>query len=86
MVDAAQEYAQHIPMRVIADMLGFPPQDGPQFREFVEDVLEGINLPPDDRIERVSRLFGYLLAQVHDHLDEPRDDLTTYLINADLRP
>ena len=71
-------------MRVIADMLGFPPEDGPQFREFVEDLLEGINLPPEDRIERVSRLFDYLLAQVHDHLDNPRDDLTTYLINAEL--
>ena len=83
-VDAARDYAQHIPMRVIADMLGFPPEDGPQFREFVEDLLEGINLPPDERIERVSRLFDYLLAQVHDHLDHPRDDLTTYLINAEL--
>jgi len=83
-VDAANDYAQHIPVRVIADMLGFPPEDGPQFREFVEDLLEGINLPPDDRIERVSRLFDYLLAQVHDHLDQPRDDLTTYLINAEL--
>ena len=84
MVDAAFDYAQHIPMRVIANMLGFPPEDGPQFREFVEDLLEGINLPPDDRIERVSRLFDYLLAQVHDHLDRPRDDLTSYLINAEL--
>ena len=83
-VDAAAEYAQHIPVRVIADMLGFPPEDGPQFREFVEDLLEGINLPPDDRVERVSRLFNYLLAQVHDHLDKPRDDLTTYLIDAEL--
>jgi hypothetical protein len=83
-VDAAAEYAQHIPVRVIADMLGFPPEDGPQFREFVEDLLEGINLPPDERIARVSRLFGYLLAQVHDHLDNPRDDLTSYLINAEL--
>ena len=83
-VDVAHDYAQHIPMRVIANMLGFPPQDGPQFREFVEDLLEGINLPPDERIERVSRLFDYLLAQVHDHLDQPRDDLTTYLINAEL--
>ena len=52
-VDAAREYAQHIPVRVIADMLGFPPDDGPQFREFVTDLLEGINLPPDERIERV---------------------------------
>jgi cytochrome P450 len=83
-VDAASDYAQHIPIRVIADMLGFPPQDGPQFREFVEDLLEGINLPPDERITRVSRLFDYLIAQVHDHLDSPRDDLTTYLIDAEL--
>jgi cytochrome P450 len=83
-VDAARDYAQHIPVRVIADMLGFPPEDGPQFREFVEDLLEGVNLPPDERIERVSRLFGYLLAQVHDHLDNPREDLTTYLVNAEL--
>jgi cytochrome P450 len=83
-VDAASDYAQHIPVRVIADMLGFPPEDGPQFREFVEDLLEGINLQPDERIERVSRLFDYLEAQVRDHLDRPREDLTTYLINAEL--
>src|SRR5580704_10033161 len=30
-IDAAAEYAQHIPIRVIADMLGFPPEDGPKF-------------------------------------------------------
>jgi cytochrome P450 len=83
-VDAARDYAQHIPVRVIADMLGFPPEDGPQFRTFVEDLLEGVNLPPDERIERVSRLFEYLLAQVNDHLEHPRDDLTSYLINAEL--
>jgi cytochrome P450 len=83
-VDAAYDYAQHIPMRVIAGMLGFPPEDGPQFREFVEDLLESINLPPEQRIERVGRLFDYLRAQVADHLDHPRDDLTTYLLNAEL--
>jgi cytochrome P450 len=83
-VDAAGDYAQHIPMRVIADMLGFPPEDGPRFRVFVEDLLEGINLPPDERIQRVSRLFDYLLGQVHDHIDNPREDLTTYLLNVEL--
>jgi cytochrome P450 len=83
-VDAAADYAQHIPVRVIADMLGFPPQDGPQFREFAKNTLEGINLPPQDRVTRKSALFYYLLAQVHDHLENPRDDLTTFLINAEL--
>ena len=83
-VDAAAEYAQHIPMRVIASMLGFPPQDGPRFREFVENVLEGINLPPEERIARLEKLFDYLLAQVHDHLENPREDLTSYLIDAEI--
>jgi cytochrome P450 len=83
-VDAASEYAQHIPIRVIADMLGFPPEDGPRFREFVEDTLEGVNQPPEERIERMQQLFDYLLDQIRDHLDHPRDDLTTFLINAEL--
>jgi cytochrome P450 len=83
-VDAASEYAQHIPIRVIADMLGFPPEDGPRFREFVENTLEGVNQDPDERIERMEQLFDYLLAQIRDHVDRPRDDLTTFLIDAEL--
>jgi cytochrome P450 len=83
-VDAASDYAQHIPMRVIAGMLGFPPEDEPQFRKFVKSRLEGINLPQQERVTGMSALFHYLLAQVHDHLDNPRDDLTTFLINAEL--
>jgi cytochrome P450 len=83
-VDAARDYAQHIPMRVIADMLGFPQEDGPQFAEFVENTLEGINLPPEERMVVMTALFDYLLAQIHDHIDSPRDDLTTFLINAEL--
>jgi len=83
-VDAASEYAQHIPMRVIADVLGFPPEDGPQFRQFAHNTLEGINLPPQQRLTRMSALFYYLLAQVHDHVQNPRDDLTTFLIDAEV--
>jgi cytochrome P450 len=83
-VDAAVDYAQHIPMRVIANMMGFPAEDGPKFRVFVEDALEGINREPEERVERIENLFDYLVAQVHDHLDNPRDDLTNYLLNAEL--
>jgi cytochrome P450 len=83
-VDAAADYAQHIPMRVIAGMLGFPPQHAPQFREFARNTLEGINLPPQQRITRKSALYYYLLAQVHEHEEKTGDDLTTFLINAEL--
>jgi cytochrome P450 len=83
-VDAAQDYAQHIPMRVIADMLGFPPEDGPRFREFVEGVLEGVNDPPEERIGRFTQLNDYLLAQIQDHIANPREDLTSYLLDVEL--
>jgi cytochrome P450 len=83
-VDAARDYAQHIPMRVIADMLGFPPEDGPQFRLFVENTLEGVNLPPEERMAKMDALFDYLLDQIRDHVDHPRDDLTSFLIDAEL--
>ncbi|GAA4511940.1 cytochrome P450 [Actinoallomurus oryzae] len=82
-IDAARDYAQHIPMRVIGDMLGFPPEDGPRFREFVENTLEGVNLPPEERIARMEQLFDYLLEQIRDHVANPREDLTTYLVDAE---
>jgi cytochrome P450 len=83
-VDAAREYAQHIPMRVIGDMLGFPPEDHKRFGEFVEGVLEGIGDEPEVRLARGAKLNEYLLTQIHDHIANPRDDLTTYLLNVEL--
>ena len=58
-VDAATEYAMHIPMRVISDMLGFPPEDGPKFAEFVDSALEGANGTPEERQESGAELFDY---------------------------
>lgn len=86
-VDAAGEYAQHIPARVIADLLGFPPEDGPVFRAFVEDTLESVNLPLEERVARAGEtaLFDYVLERIRDHVARPRDDLTSYLVNAELR-
>jgi cytochrome P450 len=83
-VDAAEEYAQHIPVRVIAKMLGFPEDDADRFRGFVNHVLEEVSLPIEQRFEGMQLLFDYLREQVQDHLDNPRDDLTTYLLNAEL--
>jgi cytochrome P450 len=81
-VDAASQYAQHIPVRVISDMLGFPPEDGDLFRKFIHNVLEGLNNPREDRIAGFEELFEYLRAQIEDHVARPRDDLTTFLVEA----
>ncbi|HEV3226396.1 MAG TPA: cytochrome P450 [Acidimicrobiales bacterium] len=83
-VDAAEGYAQHIPVRVIAHMLGFPEEDADRFRGFVNHVLEGVALPLEQRFEGMNVLFEYLREQVQDHIDNPRDDLTTFLLEAEM--
>lgn len=83
-VDAAVEYAQHIPVRVIAHMLGFPLEDADRFRTFVNHVIEGVSLPMDQRIVGMMELFEYLKLQIEDHLATPRDDLTSFLLNAEM--
>src|SRR5580693_9467308 len=85
-VDAATEYAQHIPVRVIADMLGFPREDADLFRGFVHTFLEGVATPIEERLDELIEMFGYLQAQIDDHMAHPREDVTTYLINLEEDP
>ncbi len=83
-VDAALQYAQFIPVNVIARMLGFPPEDEATFRRFVHEVIERVNLPVEERIASFGELDRYLDRQVQEHRDNPRDDLTTYLLNVEI--
>jgi cytochrome P450 len=83
-VDAALQYAQHIPVNVISRMLGFPLEDDDLFREFVHDVLEGVNIAPEQRQASFDRLDEYVTVQIDDHIANPRDDLTSFLLSADI--
>ena len=82
--DAAAEYAQHIPVRVIANMLGLPEADGDVFRGFVHDVLEGVARPLEERIETFLALLAYLQGHIDDHLANPRDDMISFLLEAEI--
>ena len=85
-VDAAVGYAQHIPVRIIAKMLGVPESDGDIFRRFIHMILEtpgsGEELEPD------ATLDAYLDEQIDLHRQNPKTgdeaDLIDYLIAADI--
>ena len=83
-VDAAVDYAQHIPVNVISRMLGFPLEDDDLFRQFVHDILESINGDPEERIRSFERIDEYLSRQIADHRENPRDDLTSYLLDVEM--
>jgi cytochrome P450 len=82
--DAATEYAQHIPVRIIVKFLGFPEEDADLFRAFIKGVLEGINEPLDQRDVLLGDLDGYIDAQIADHIAHPRDDVTSFLLQAEI--
>ncbi len=83
-VDAALQYAQHIPVNVIARMLGFPVEDDDLFRQFVHDTLENVNSEREVRQDGFRRLDEYIDVQIEAHRAEPRDDLTSYLLDVEL--
>jgi cytochrome P450 len=81
-VDAAVQYAQNIPVYVIARMLGLPLEDSDYFRETVHMVLEEIGAEFGERQGAFEKLDVYLGMHVRDHIENPKDDLIGFLLNA----
>jgi cytochrome P450 len=80
--DAAVDYAQHIPVRLIAHMLGVPEKDGDLFRRWIHLVLEvGIG---DEKVilpalQEMSAYFGEEIGRRGAHRG---DDLISFLLDA----
>jgi cytochrome P450 len=83
-VNGGAQYAQYIPPGVIKHMLGFPEDDEDLFREFAHIIVEGVDHPEEQRIEEFAPIEEYFIKQIEDHRENPRDDLTTYLLNVDI--
>jgi cytochrome P450 len=82
--DAAQDYAQHIPVRVIAGMLGIPDEDGDRFRHWVHRMLE---VAPTDfgvAAQTLMEFFTYMQEHIQARRADPTDDLVYFLISAEL--
>ena len=80
--DAAVAYAQHIPVNVIARMIGLPVEDSDYFRETVHLVLEAVGAEFTERKAGFEKLDEYIRHHVEDHIANPKDDLIGFLLNA----
>jgi cytochrome P450 len=83
-VDASVQYAEHIPVGLIAKLCGLPAEDGEQFREFVRIVLEGVDLPTEERIEAFQPIEDYIVAAIVERRENPDDGLISYLLDAEI--
>ena len=62
-----------------------PEEDADQFRGFVHDVLEGVDAAARGAHRRAFRpVRATSTTRSQDHIANPRDDLTSYLLDAEM--
>jgi cytochrome P450 len=78
--DGAADYAQHIPVRVIAHMLGVPETDGDLFRNWINAILnEGIT-DYDSMMRGLEEMTDYFRPYIEERRKNPGSDLISYLV------
>jgi cytochrome P450 len=86
--DGAVDFAQHIPVRVIARMLGVPDADGDRFRVWIHELLEQGPTDIDLAIAGLMGPYVYFTEQIAERQalapDERGDDLVSFLLRAEL--
>jgi hypothetical protein len=77
--DAALEYAQHIPVKLIAHMLGIPESDGDRFRGWIKAVLEDGITDEAAMLRGFQEIREYFTQHLIERRKNPGDDLISYL-------
>lgn len=81
--DAAADYAQQIPVRIIGKVLGVPETDSDRFTGWVRDILEFANDGP--RRQKATReVADYFLARMAERRGGDGDDLISTLLRAEV--
>jgi cytochrome P450 len=78
-VDAAVEFAQQIPSRVIAEVIGLPGDRTDEFTEWVQGVLELGPQNPEARLAYRQKILDFFREQLEEKKIRPADDLMSWL-------
>ena len=80
--DAAADYAQQIPPRVIASMLGISKDMANTFTDWVRGFLEFGLTNADIRGEAARAILGFLRERIEERKEQPGDNLISYLLES----
>lgn len=86
--DFVWDVAAHLPLIVIADMLGFPESDRPQLLEWSDQMLKGTtSTDPEALLEAAGAMegfWGHQTAAIEERRGCPADDLISVLVHAEV--
>lgn len=77
-----QDFAVALPIQMIANLLGVPPEDRPKFQKWSSATLAVANMPEDEVVTNMTELAGYLFALIDERRKNPTEDLLSDLANA----
>ena len=80
--DGAVDYAQEIPVRLIAHMLGLPEEEGERFRTWIHEILVAGITEPAVMLRAIEETSVYFAAEIEKRKAAPGDDLISYLAAA----
>ncbi|MFF0560675.1 cytochrome P450 [Streptomyces sp. NPDC020472] len=80
--DLIHEFAFPLPIYAICDLLGVPPEDQDDFRDWAGMMIRHGGGPRGGVARSVKKMRGYLAELIHRKREEPGDDLISGLIKA----
>src|SRR5262249_11430997 len=93
-IDFVDEFAYPLPVSVICEILGVPPEDEPRFHAWIQAFMNGLDLGPEAASEEQQRLLTagrqgfyelgqYLTGLVDRYAKQPGPGLLSAMVNDD---
>ena len=87
-MDLIHDLALPLPMQVIADMLGVPSSEQPQFKRWSDDLVYFLGNAPDlenckQLMQSLTDFMDYFRVILQQHRESPKGDLVDALLNAE---
>ncbi|MBF6277987.1 MULTISPECIES: cytochrome P450 [Nocardia] len=76
------DYAVALPIQMLANLLGVPPEDRPKFQKWSSATLAVANMPEEEVVANMTELVVYMMALIEERRKSPREDLLSDLANA----
>ena len=80
-IDLIEEFAFPVPITVISEMLGVPPEDRDKFKVWSDVVIRPSGT--DNAVVRLMEMAQYIGEMIDERREDPRDDILSGLVHAE---